>query len=499
MFTSDYISGMLPKIVLVSGVFFLALVLGLVPTLGNSMVVIFTVGLMVTPILLINPKFMIWVLLLLGLVSGFVISILLHGVGGINWIMPGLSIMLLIPSVLTLLWQKKVTYPIFLWLLIAFILYSLVITVANWHGFFSLISGFKHYFQMHGLLFALAILTIFTLKNFQQWKNALFVIALFQLPAALYEFLILVPLRGGLGGIASTDVVAGTFGANLEGGSPNSTMALFLIIVFIFTVSYYKNGLVSFKKLLLISTICLTPIFLAEVKIALFLIPLSALFLYRKELIFSPVRTLPIIFLVGLFTLALGYFYIHVILDSNLMDVIEGTLKYNVGDQGYSKAQYLNRISSITFWFDQSIGSPIHMIFGNGLGSSYSSSTNVGHIAKLYPDSGINLTTVSTLLWDVGLFGITLFLMVFYFTWRAAGKLLTAGLSQSIKADIQAVQVAIFLILIMTLHSDALVNLYQHQIIFSFIFGYLVFLYRTNNRFKTIDNGSEAEGQSGEK
>ena len=74
-------------------------------------------------------------------------------------------------------------------------------------------------------------------QNVGRWRLFLLIVAVIQLPFALYELIALVPMREGLRDVVPIDVVAGTFGATLYGGGASGEMATFLIIVLAFLLA----------------------------------------------------------------------------------------------------------------------------------------------------------------------------------------------------------------------------------------------------------------------
>lgn len=130
--------------------------------------------------------------------------------------------------------QGEKHIPLFIWMAVFFVIYAVGSTVFKMHSIGELFGGFKRYFQAFGLMLALVTLAI-SRKDINSWLKLLLTIALLQLPFALFERFVLVPLRGGMAaGGQATDVVAGTMGANLQGGSPNSIMVIFIVIAFVF-------------------------------------------------------------------------------------------------------------------------------------------------------------------------------------------------------------------------------------------------------------------------
>ena len=216
------------------------------------------------------------------------------------------------------------------------------------------------------------------------------------------------------------------------------------------------------------------------------MLPIIGLVLLRKDMVKHPVRYIPVIIALAGLTVAFAYLYVYVMLDSTFADAYKISVQYNVKDVGYGTS-LLNRTTVMSFWWKlQSAQYPLGFLFGNGLGSSYGSGLQAGHIAAKYPGYGISLTTISTLLWDVGVLGLTLYLTIYAAAWRAASRLWRQTTSDLVKADALAIQVALALTLMFTIYSDSQINLIMHEIILAMVFGYLAFLVKQQHQLEQI-------------
>ena len=454
---------------------FFAVFFGLLVTTENFVLIGIGVALVLGPVLLLLPNMTMWVILIVGLLFGVLTGS--PQFSKLTWVVSLLGILLLLPSMTNLLWSDQRKLPGFMLVALLFLFYSLMVTALRWYSLEEFMAGFKRYFQTFGVMLALT-LVVFKPQDYQRWLKFLLVIGLLQLPFALYELLVLVPLRGGLAaGSDSTDVIAGTFGANLEGGSPNSVMVMCIFMVMAFLGTRWRAGLMSSKLFYALGLICMIPLGMGETKIAVILLPMVAIGVLRKDLMRAPLRYLPTLAAIGIITAVLGYLYVVVMMNSTLSDVIDLTIRYNAGNQGYSKAQSLNRITSVTFWFQQQRWDDIvSFLIGHGIGSSYTSATMVGHMGMRYLTYGINLTTASTLLWDTGILGLGLYLGVFVMAWTAAGRLLNAARDATVKADALAIQATIPMFMLSFIYSNSLVELVSFELMVSLLLGYLGYL-----------------------
>jgi hypothetical protein len=457
-----------------------ATLFGFLASTGNFMMVGAAFGTIVAPFLLVRTKTVLSVVIIAGISAGAIISIVGPGLTVLSWVISLLSFSLL-PLALFRLCQKP-DAPGFIWLTLGFLIYSLVITVFQWHTLDQLVAGSKRYFQGYGVMFGLAA-TVFSSAQIQKWRRNFVGLAILQLPFAIWEFVVLVPLRGGLdAGGEATDVVAGTFGANLEGGSANAEMSAFVLIVFIFCLVRWRAGLITKKNAFILSSLCLAPLTLGETKIVVILLPVMVFVVLRKGFMANPLRHSASILTCAVLTVVLAYVYITVMDRDTVSNSIESSTKYNLGTVGYGQ-NLLNRMTVLTFWWSRhSLANPVEILFGHGLGSSFwgDNSPIPGNIAVLYPNYGINLTTASTLLWDLGIVGLAFHIVVFIAAWVAANKLWAGTSDKSVQSDALGIQAAIACFAIFIFYRDSGVNLLAYEIICSSVLGYLAYLYRTS-------------------
>ncbi|WP_373991132.1 hypothetical protein [Duganella sp. BuS-21] len=452
----------------------LALVFALIATSGSPLMVGMAAALIVGPLLLLVPELTIWILLVVGLVLGVLTGS--PKFSKLAWGASLLSMLLLPPAIINMMWSQERRLPAFMKIAVLFLVYAVLVTFARWYSLGEFIAGFKRYFQAFGLMLALSLI-VFPPEAYARWKKFVLVVALLQLPFAAFELFVLVPMRGGLAhGSEATDVVAGTFGANLDGGSPNAVMVMFLFIALAFLVARWRAGLLKTGRFVLLSAICLAPLGFGETKIAVVMLPLVGVSLLRKDLMKAPLRYVPALLVMALLTMALGYIYVVLMMKSTPADVIANTLRYNVGDQGYSQGMVLNRFTSITFWFARQGDDLVSFLIGNGLGSSFSSLTSNGHVALKYLNYGINMTAVSTLLWDVGMIGCLMFISMLVLAWFAAGRLHNEVDDAGVKADALAIQAALVLFGLQLVYADSIVNLVSLEIVVAIVLGYLSYL-----------------------
>lgn len=454
----------------------MSLFFGLLAVTASPILVGMGAGLIIGIFFLTRPHWIVWLIIILGLVSGVFISQLGPVASKLPWVISIFGFLLLPLAVIQMVAGKS-RIPSFAWLALGFLLYSVLVTLIHWHSFGEFVSGFKHYFQVYGLLLALVAMN-FKPEYFAGWKKAFVWIALLQLPFALYEYFVLVPARGGMGAGEVTDVVAGTLGANIKGGSPNSIMVTFLIIVFGFAMAQWRERLIRTSTLFLVGIFCFAPMFLGATKIVLLLLPTAALIILRGDIVKNPARFFMLSLLGALLFSALSYIYFEVLSDKSFYDSLYEMYSYNFLDKGYGLSK-LNRTTVYSFWYEHH-GDVATLLIGNGLGSSYIGQYTLvpGHVALQYPNYGVGLTTASTILWDVGVVGLALFVAIFVSALRVANTLYREAGDAAMRANALAIQASLAMFIVHIVYLDSLVLLPSFQIMLAFVLGYLAFLYK---------------------
>lgn len=456
-----------------------AILAGLAAVTGDALAVALVAGLLVALVLVAIPRHAVTLVLLLGLTLEVALSHIGPSASKFSWVVSLLGFLLMIPAILNA--NRLRGAPAFVHVALLFVLYSLLCTLLQLYSGTELIAGIKRQFQMFGLLLALALIP-FDDNDHILWRRLIAAIAVLQLPFSIYEHFVLAPKIGGLRASASSlDVVAGTFGANLESGSLNSVMVLFVLIILAFALARWRENLLSGRHLTLWLVLCLGPVALGEVKVAFVMIPIMVFIVFKTGILKRPGIFLAAMTLGALIFAALGYVLIEFIIRKPLEEVIYDTLSYNVYEKGYSASQLLNRTTVLTFWFrQQGLHDPTGFLFGNGVGSSFSAISTyvVGHIAARWPTLGINLTSASTLLWDTGMVGFALYMTTLALAWNACRQIINAARDKELVADASALQVAVAFFAMFVFYNNTLVSHYSMQTIYSAALGYIAILWK---------------------
>lgn len=471
-----------------------AIIFGLVSVTANPILVIFSAAILVGAGLMARPAWIVWLVLSLGLlVQGNLPlyipdEIATKAAWGVSMLGFFLMLLAFLKAITTP--STRQNTPAFIWVALGFLAYALFNSLIQWNSAVEYFGGFKRYFQMWGLIFALCWL-VFDEQDIHRWRVFVTIMALFQLPFVIHQVVVFVPIREGLShfvpGLIPIDVVAGTFEANLYQGGSNGEMAAFLIIVAVFLLTRLQEKLITLPRFLLILSVTLAPLFLGETKAVIVMLPLALLVLYRRELITRPLYGL-VILLVGLiFIISLAFAYLSMTRHGSLDALIDETIGYNVQGSGYADF-HLNRTTVLTFWAErQGTHDPVSFVFGNGLGSGHTETG--GHVAMRYPRHGISLTAAAVLLWEMGIFGFGLFASILILAWRCAGQLRKESSIPIIRADAKALQAAFVLFGFFLFYRASMLETLSIQIVFAMLLGYLSWLYR-QHIFTKSDNAN---------
>ncbi len=457
---------------------FACLLAALVSASGDFIVVGVFTGLVLGLFLLMAPRLALWACVIGALlVSGFV-SLFLPSLAKLTWLFSMLGFFLTFAALIQLLASPKLAKetPGFVWVGLIFLLYAVVVAPVAGSTLIEWLAGAKRYLQFWGLMFAGAWLLRDT-RDFERLVGLLLVLGVMQLPFALYQRIVLVPMRIGLGnGVVPIDVVSGTFEATLLAGGNSSAMVLFLTIVLAFVLAAWREQRIGGLTCLLLSALLVVPMGLGETKVVVVFLPLMLLMVFGRYVRRAPFASL-VILVVGLAcTAALFWIYATYFGKGNLTlaQRLQATIDYNFGNVGYYGAYSLNRTTALAYWWSHhGIENPQQWLFGHGLGSSYfaPSSFVQGHVAREHGYIGIGFSAASSILWDLGVLGMALMLTMLWLAWRTAGHLVATAPSAWARAALVGARVSLMLFGVMLFYTDSPLNALSVQSLLMLTFG----------------------------
>jgi hypothetical protein len=414
-------SNRLMPVFVVMGFALAAAAAGAVVAVGNIMLIAVAIGALVGVLLLNVMGLVVWMVLVGTLLVAGPLILQLPSLSRLQWLFSMLGFLMMGASILyagTNRDPHRPSAPLFVPVAVLFVVYAVSTLFISEGSVAEGAGAIKRHFQYWGLMFALTAVA-FSARIVRQWLVFLLLVALVQLPFALYQKIVLVPQRVNMpNGVVPVDIVAGTFEASMTGAGNNNVMVFFVIVAIATLLAAYREGMLRLPTLLVLLAVLGMPLGLGETKTALVLFPLAMLGVFYDQ-----IRKRPIVFAMGSIVMATmlgGLFYVYVALQSTdsrtgvtFQQRLEENIEYNFGSRGYFAGASLNRGNVVPFWWSRhSVQTLQPMLFGHGLGASNGSvGTDArGHVDRKYPGYMIGLTGVSSLLWDLGLVGLALYL-----------------------------------------------------------------------------------------
>lgn len=355
------------------------------------------------------------------------------------------------------------------------------------------VRALKRYYQFTGLLLILAVVPFAPLRV-ERWWRFVMIIAMLQLPLALYQRVFLVPIREGMSGVIAIDIVAGTMEASMNGGGNAGTMVLLLVTALAFFIAAARDGVISKSRLVLGVLATAIPIGLGEVTLSIVLLPLALLASFADVIRRKPGRFMLVLVLALplLALLAWAYLMLYSSDGQSLDQKIAQILEYNVGSQGYFGTG-LNRLTVYTYWWSlHSLATdPVAMLFGHGLGSAFGpvGVVETGHMHQEHRGMYIGLTAASTVLWDLGVVGLLTLLAMHASAAAWAYRLARDARPGFDRVLCRTLFVLSVLLPLMLLYSDTAVSAPSQEVLSALCLGLIA--WRARSGRGTVDRGTD--------
>lgn len=411
-----------------------ALIAGYGAAKGNLIMGAAAVGLVGGILLSFFPVVILWLALVVGLVASGLAKLYLPAMAEIRWLMVPVGLVLVAHVLLRQLSDRRLHPGIssgiapILWWAAAVLAVSLLATLVNSPEAMQVVRGLKGYFQAWGVLLALALLSWPDDLMRRQLPKALLVLGLLQLPFVLHQYLVLVPQREtmAIDGLVAVDVIAGTFGAQFDGGGANSMLAAFMFIVLAGLIGLWQKGQLSGRVLAVLGLLLMSPMLVNGAKVSLVYALVLFVVLFARDALANPGRFFAGGLVLGSLLAAMLVAY-SVGLDNKRVDawsdVVVDIFHSNVSAEHQARGTF-TRAGALRYWAEQHIpGDPFGAVLGHGLYQSRHDSAGVDLWNSSDPGLGIKNTAVSAILWDAGLLGVA---VVFGFVasgYRTAGRL----------------------------------------------------------------------------
>ncbi len=248
-----------------------------------------------------------------------------------------------------------------------------------------------------------------------------------QFPVILYQVLVVVPKRVAYRGeYEKWDAVVGTFGGDPMKGGNTAAMGLFCLMIMLLKLSEYKHGLASKLNtgvhIMAAFFLCI----LGEVKFVILISPFLMAFVWFSPSYLAGMKRLDLktalmiiggIFgLISLAIMILAASYASAFegsSDKGALDIFLGSLEYVFDPNYIMETGELGRATTLFFWGEHSdlYGLP-SKLFGYGLNATNRGSTVAPGFLNIVFNALLDSTSLSVLLWELGLIGTFLFLIV---------------------------------------------------------------------------------------
>ncbi len=445
-----------------------------------------------------KPVWLLWIAVIGGLVFSGLFKLYLPQLQAFRWILAPVSVLLVLHSVVALQTApfqaaRRADVPTIIWWALAFLLYSVLIAIIQPFLADRLFIGFKGYFQVWGLLFALALFP-WPVNVLDRLPKVLVAVGLLQLPVVLHQLIFLVPKRVALAqpGVVPIDVVAGTFGATVETGGANAALNAFLVIILAGLVAARDLGVISWARLCIFSLVLLIPILSNMAKVSVLYMIAAFLVLYGRDLIQRPLRflaaSLAATVLVVLLVAAYAMNSAGESSGKSLQEWIMFSYQYAVEDDVVSGTGYLSRGGVLRFWAERhGLGNLKETLFGHGMGFTRVADNadpfretvrfaNQGVVSDINIAMGIGGTAAAALLWELGVIGLLLAVGLLASTYFVAGRLERdfEGMPERIAA-LRASRAGMAIIFITLWHKHSFVFDIHYQTMLMLLLGYVAY------------------------
>jgi hypothetical protein len=411
------------------------------------------------------------------------------GFGQFQWALSGLGLVLLGYSIVVALFAKSkvrataggLSHLIFLWLV--GLLFS---SAAN------ATAGLD---WMVGLRIYLPVLGVFTYLAYCKPQPSLtkglilFMLAIssIQWAVSLYQKLVIVPQRiSGRYPGSSWDSVVGTFGGDKFGGGESGSLGIYMSVMMVVAASLVKYRQLSNWSFVLIFVSGFAAMALVESKVIALMIPLGCFFVYRDYVLKNPAKffagTIGIVALMLGLLVAYYYLYWQPIGQQDIFSAIAERLSYSFDPNFQATATSLGRIKSLVFWSQNHslLNDPLTFLFGHGLASAVSTSSLIGEGAAVQRYGFVlDVTGASKLLWESGVFGLSVFLSLFVLGFVRARQLASLVLLPAWhRAAMRGVEAAMVLMPLSIFYEVTVVSSPPMQFVAMFMLGYIAYWWR---------------------
>lgn len=314
------------------------------------------------------------------------------------------------------------------------------------------------------------------------WK-ALLWLAPAQIPAVLYQRFVITPSRAGT---SAWDAVVGLFGGDPDGGGASGAMAITLIFLSMLAVALRQKRIIGSPMLLLVLLSSVISIGLAEVKIALVILPFAFAILFRAEAVRRPLKYISLL-AVSLVIAVGGIAVYHAQFSADRTAEGRSMTRYvETIIERQTDTQHINfvtgemgRGTALRFWWEANGNAgPVSLLLGHGLGSSRLGGVVVGEAAEQYRFR-IDRSSLAIYLWEGGVLGALALVSVLICSAAAAARASLRTPTPTSRASLEASVPLLTIVLLLLPYNTDIANVHTLQLLVMLLIGQTLLALRT--------------------
>lgn len=432
---------------------------------------------------MIFPKFHIFLGMVFALVITGVLEFFFY-FGQANWLSSVLVASMMVPAFMRMLGMStdRLGVSAFAVVLVAYVSALFASSAINQIPVAQLIVGSRNYIPYIGVALLL-VYGGFKVEFVRRLVRAILLIALLQVPVAIYQHFVVGPARVAMRGAVGRqdEAIVGTFGGSILTGGYTGEMAAFLIMALMFVIALWREREIKGVLAAILALTLLVPVLLAETKIALLLLPVLALIAFGADIRKSPTTALVSVLGAAVLMAVVGGVYAVKYWHSG--DEAATQLLYSFDPDFMVTPDHRGRVGTIVHWYQTNVegGQYVGALIGHGMASSLEGSLTLG-LGSAVRKYGLGLDShgMSRLLWDGGLVVFFLFVVLCLRTAYVASRLRSdSSIEAQDRAGLTFAMVAAVTMFFMLPYQMSVLGGSAMQFIFWFTVGYVEYMRRS--------------------
>ena len=172
-----------------------------------------------------------------------------------------------------------------------------------------------------------------------------------------------------------------------------------------------------------------------------------------------------------------------------MIDALFARFSYSFDPYFQASTTNLGRVKSLLFWWEKhALDDPLTLLIGHGLASAVSSSSIIGEGGAVHRYGiMLDVTGVSKLLWESGLIGLVVFLLIFAFGFfRARSLKVHPALPAWHRAAMVGVEAVMVLMPLSIFYEVTIVSSPPMQFMAMFLLGYVAYWWRETGGGRSV-------------